>query len=90
MKDRHTRIDMVCETCGTGFKTRKERVEAGKGRFCSKGCFDIWQRENRQSSRLGKENAKAYPKQTGGYFVQWIENGKAINEPWHNWAWEMD
>jgi len=26
-------------------------------------------RENRQSSRLGKENAKAYPKQTGEYFV---------------------
>lgn len=88
--DRHTAVEVVC-VCGKTFLARKERVEKGQGRFCSKQCFDNWQRENIKSARIGKENARLYHKQSGGYFVQWIqENGKPQNEPWHNWAWEMN
>lgn len=40
---------------------------------------------------MGKENAKTYPNSKGGFFVQWIDtvSGKAVNSPWHVWAWEM-
>ena len=71
---------------------RVQRVKSGKGRFCSLKCANVWQAETSVSSKIGKENAKTYPKQSGGYFVQWVdaELGKPINSPWHKWAWEMN
>jgi hypothetical protein len=89
--DRHTTTEVICGTCGNPFQARTERVEAGLGKYCSKICFDVWQRENRKSDKHGKENAKMYPnKKNGGFFVQWYENGRPVNSPWHKWAWEMN
>ena len=87
---RHKGMEVECQQCGNSFVALVQRVEQGLGKFCSKECFNEWQRKNMGSSRVGKDNAKAYPKAGGGYFVQWImENGKPKNMPWHNWAWEM-
>ena len=87
---RNIGVEVTCEWCGKEFITPCSRIRVGLGEFCSKGCFDNWQRENKASDRIGKENAKAYPKKTGGYFVQWIDSvsGKPVNSPWHIWAWE--
>lgn len=87
---RHRGIEVNCEWCGTPFIAVAKRVEQGLGKYCSKQCFDDWQRENRKSDKWGKENAKSYPNGKGGYFVQWYENGKPKNSPWHKWAWEMN
>lgn len=87
---RHKGIEVNCVQCGNEFTAVAVRVEQGLGKFCSKDCFGIWQRENRKSTKWGKENAKTYPKADGSYFVQWYqENGKPKNLPWHTWAWEM-
>lgn len=87
---RHKGIEVNCGWCGNLFVALAQRVEQGLGKYCSKECFDSWQRENRKSDKHGKENAKAYHKQDGGYFVQWYENGKPKNQNWHNWAWEIN
>lgn len=88
---RHRGVEVDCQQCGNSFIALAQRIEQGLGKFCSKECFDNWQRENRKSDKWGKENAKAYPKAGGGYFVQWYqENGKPKNMPWHNWAWEIN
>lgn len=87
---RHRGVEVNCEWCGKLFVAVAQRVENGLGRYCSTDCFNNWQRENKKSTRYGKENAKAYPKSDGGYYVQWYqENGKVKNSPWHKWAWEM-
>ena len=41
-KDRHARVEVGCENCGDLFLARKERVEQGMGKFCSKKCYDEW------------------------------------------------
>lgn len=88
---RHKGIEVRCEWCGSPFVALVQRVEQGLGKYCSTKCYNNWQRENKKSDRWGKENAKAYPKAEGGYFVQWYqENGKVKNSPWHIWAWEMN
>lgn len=90
---RNIGIEVVCEECGNIFIAPQARVKIGLGKFCSKECFDQWQRENRKSDKWGKENAKAYSYGSGksGFFVQWYqENGKPKNSPWHIWAWEMN
>lgn len=90
MDDRHTRVETICEECGNVFIARKERVENGLSRFCSREHWLLWKSKNKYSNKEGKENAITYHKQSGGYFVQWTENGKPKNKQWHNWAWEMN
>ena len=88
--DRHRTVEINCEICGKLFTARVERVENGQGRFCSLAHANEYQRAHRTSAKIGKENAKTYSKVGGGYFVQWYnEEGKAVNSPWHKWAWEM-
>jgi hypothetical protein len=89
--DRHSMITVLCDECGVEFYARKERVEKGLGRFCSKNCFHIWKSKNKTSNRVGIENASVYHKKEGGYFVQYVDgNGKAKNLPWHKWAWQTN
>lgn len=88
---RHKGVEVCCQYCGNKFMALAQRVEQGMGRFCSMLCCNNWQRENRVSAKLGKENAKVYLKQDGSYFVQWVmDNGKPKNMLWHNWAWEIN
>lgn len=88
---RHKGIEVTCQWCGNLFIAPLQRVEKGLGKYCSKSCFNLWQQENRKSSKWGKENAKVYPYgNKPGYFVQWYqEDGKPKNSPWHIWAWEL-
>ncbi len=88
---RHKGIEVNCVQCGSAFVAVAKRVEQGLGKFCSNECFHEWQRINLTSSKIGRENAKVYPRTGGGYFVQWYqENGKPKNLPWHTWAWENE
>lgn len=89
---RHKGIEVNCEQCGILFFAVAKRVDQGLGKYCSRKCYNIWQRQNRKSSKWGKENAKTYPdKARGGYFVQWYdEDGKPKNSPWSKWAWEAN
>lgn len=83
-------VEMKCVWCEVTFLALKVRVNKGQGRFCSLEHANEWQKIHNVSSRIGKENAKMYPKEDGSYFVQWFnEEHKAINSPWHKWAWEM-
>lgn len=35
-------VDCFCERCGLAFRTRRDWVERGWGRFCSKSCAQKW------------------------------------------------
>lgn len=90
VKDRHTRVSVNCEVCTKGFLARKERVDKGQGRFCSKECFDFSQREARKSFYGRKDLAKKY-KIGNRYSARWYdENGKTKSTPYPRWWWEMN
>lgn len=88
---RHKGVEVVCEICNKKFIALEVRVKKGWGRFCSRKCGNNWQRIERKSSKHGKENAKTYPnKSNEGFYVQWYnDEGRAVNSPWHKWAWEI-
>ena len=44
-----------CLTCNRDFKTKPSRIKIGRGKYCSKNCFDIDQRINPKHSE-----SKAY------------------------------
>jgi hypothetical protein len=58
-KDRHAKVEMVCEWCGNTFYARVERVDKGQGRFCSLEHFNEYQKEEGKKT-WGKENGKTY------------------------------
>jgi len=88
--DRHATVEVKCETCGQRFVARKERVDKGLGRFCSKNCFDVDQRERNKFSWGRKDLAKTY-KVGGRYAVRWYDDsGKVCSESYARWWWEMN
>lgn len=88
--DRHSRVEMLCEICGNLFLARRERVDSGLGRFCSRKCFHIYQREEGKKSWGRKDLAKKYL--IGGrYCARWYdEEGKTKSTPYPRWWWEMN
>lgn len=89
-KDRHTRVSVKCEVCTREFLARKERVDKGQGRFCSKGCFDFFQRDARKPFYGRKDLATRY-KTGNGYSARWYdENGKTRTTSYPRWWWEMN
>ena len=88
--DRHARVEVSCEVCGNKFLARKERVDQGLGRFCSKQCFDIEQRERRKKYFGRKDLATKY-KSGKNYIMRWYgENGETKSTPYPRWWWEMN
>ena len=47
-----TRVEKVCEYCGTVFYINKYRHEEGKGRFCSKWCYKNGYVQTEDTKRL--------------------------------------
>lgn len=47
-------MDRTCEVCGGAFKTSPTHVRAGNGRFCSRDCFNVEQR-----NRIGNQVERA-------------------------------
>ena len=60
MVSRHKTIQRFCEVCGNEFWPRKQRVDAGLGRFCSLKCCGISQRSR------GKENYRVHIDKVSG------------------------
>ena len=46
---------MVCKCCGKEFYVKESILKRGRGKFCSKECYDKWQSEN-----LSGENSPAW------------------------------
>lgn len=84
--DRHSVVDRVCEQCGKPFQARKERVDAGLGRFCGMKCVGLSQR------KTGKEFAYyIYDKTRKTSYAGWKdENGKQHRTTYARWLWEMN
>lgn len=88
--DRHAVVEVRCETCGNVFLARKERVKNGLGRFCSRNCFHIDERERNKYTWGKRELAKTY-KIGSRYAARWYdENGETRSESYARWWWEMN
>lgn len=91
--DRHAMVEVSCVWCGGLFTARRERVEKGQSRFCSKEHYREWLKENTDISNVGKENARVYFKESQGiYCVVWFdsETKKYKFSTWLKWAWEIN
>jgi hypothetical protein len=89
-KDRHAKVEVNCENCGEPFLARRERVEQGLGRFCSKACFDVVQR-NTAMKTWGRKDLARFYKIGNRYTARWYdENGDVVSVSYGRWWWEMN
>jgi ribosomal protein L31 len=42
------KIKRNCKNCNIEFETYQSRIDIGRGNFCSRDCFDYWQKNYRQ------------------------------------------
>ncbi len=90
-KDRHTKIEVACEVCGTLFMARKERVDKGQGRFCGHGCFNEWQRSEKKNTIWGRKDLATIYKSGSRHIARWYdENGKSKSCTYPRWWWETN
>lgn len=88
--DRHSMIQVNCEWCGTQFMARKERVQEGLGKYCSKNCFNEFQRENRKKLWGRKDLAKKY-RSGDRYISRWYDDGgRTVSTSYPRWWWEVN
>jgi hypothetical protein len=90
-KSRHATTVINCEVCGKEKEVRTQRVKQGMGRFCSKICFDIHQRQVKKETVWGRKDlAKSY-NMGGKIGVRWYdENGKTKSSTFAKWWWEIN
>jgi hypothetical protein len=94
--DRHEMVKVVCVYCGIEFKGRKERVDKGQSKYCSRSCYILAgspSTPTRRINRLGKKNAgKSWDKRRGAYIAFWKDEitGKRINMCYARWWWETN
>lgn len=79
---RGTAVEVVCESCGGGFRTWTSRVTAGRGRFCSLGCKGAGTRTRvARTCRECQQGFEAeWSRRTQGYCTQacrWKHEGAA-------------
>lgn len=93
-KDRHATVETICQWCGTVFTARRERVEKGQSRFCSREHHREWRKSiGSQRKNIGKENAIIqWDKTKNMYVAYWHEPDtmKYKSEPWARWTWELN
>ena len=90
---RHAMVEVNCEWCGNSFVARKQRVEKGQSRFCSREHYQEWKKQNPEIGNLGKENATIhFDKRDSIYKAYWIdpETMKLKSTTWARWAWEVN
>ena len=67
-------IEVVCETCGKKHLVAKYKRKKGKGRFCSKDCYTVYQQQNvvevslETKEKMSKARKK-YIEENGCYFT---------------------
>lgn len=90
--NRHAMVDATCENCGKPFQARKERVDKGMGKYCSRKCSgEATGREKMEN--YGKENAKKhFEKRANRWMVHWrdAETKEQKNSTYARWYWEMN
>lgn len=86
-KDRHARVERVCEWCGEKFMARVERVNAGQGRFCSLKHANLYQTNNDTKNAWGIEKGKKY--WDGSKWVVHYRTGsnKVVVTSYQRWWW---
>lgn len=83
-------IEVCCEVCETPFLARKERVEQGMGKYCSRECSHEGRRREEKKKWGRKDLARCY--NIGGrYCARWYgENGEVLSTSYGRWWWEMN
>lgn len=86
-KDRHAKVERVCEWCGEKFMARVERVNAGQGRFCSLKHANLFQTEHDTKDARGIEKGKKY--WDGKKWVVHYRTGagKVVVTSYQRWWW---
>lgn len=90
-KDRHQKVEVTCDWCGISFLARKERVDAGLGRFCSKPHFHLWRNRESKENIWGRKDLATIYKSGDRHIARWYdENGKSKSCTYPRWWWEMN
>lgn len=91
--DRHATVEAICQWCGIVFPARRERVEKGQSRFCSREHHREWVKsQGSQRKNIGKENAIIqWDDKKNMYVAYWYEPDtmKYKSSGWARWAWEL-
>lgn len=86
-------IGVVCQWCETPFLARKQRVDKGQSKFCSREHQREWLKSiGSQRKNIGKENAIIqWEKSKNMFCAYWYdENMKYKSTSWARWAWELN
>lgn len=87
---RHKMVDMKCQWCGIDFQARKQRVDKGMGRFCSRLCMNTWQKTTDAEATHGIEHGRKYWVKDH-WHVYWREdNGIQGSTTYPHWWWKMN
>lgn len=90
---RHKMVDAKCEWCGIVFLARKDRIDKGQSRWCSRPHYLEWLTEQGpQKKNIGKENAFIFWEKTKNmYCAYWYDtNLKYHTTGWARWYWELN
>jgi len=87
--DRHPMVTVNCQFCGIEFQARKERVDKGLGKFCSREHSNAWQRQ--QNTTLGENNArKFFDKTRDQWYVHWLDEDRSQHSTTYSyWRWKQ-
>lgn len=92
--NRHRMIEVKCEWCETPFMARKQRVDKGQSRFCSREHHREWLKSiGSQRKNIGKENAIIqWDKSKNMYCAYWYEPDtmRYTSAGWGRWFWELN
>ena len=90
-KDRHKKVEVICEWCGEVFFARAERVDIGLGRFCTKEHYHLWKNKYNQENIWGHKELAARYKIGGRFCARWYNSeGKPVSMTYPRWWWEMN
>jgi ribosomal protein S27E len=93
MNSRHAMVKIKCEWCGELFMARKQRVDNGQSRWCSRPHYREWLKaQGSQRKNIGKENAIIQWEESKNMFcAYWYdETMKYHSSGWGRWYWELN
>lgn len=86
-------VEVVCQWCEQLFLARKQRVDKGQSKFCSREHQREWLKSiGSQRKNIGKGNAIIqWDKSFGIFRAFWYdENMQYRSTSWARWAWEVN
>lgn len=70
---RKPKIERMCEVCNKSFEVNKSQVDYGHARFCSKDCWNVWQRGKNAPNWQGGKTAEKVAIRTRVVYRNWRE-----------------